>query len=204
MWTSAQEKQGLSCWPAAMIGLWWFGISTNRFPLWPWKDTRIVIGKLLSHFGLIVFGISEGVWCAKYTPDGNSCFSCSPDKTVRMWDARTGKETHRFGPHTDHLYWVCFDPIRKVIATSGAGNTIKVWDPRAKKGLFSLVGTLKQKIWDFSMKKKGQNKIVYSGAYTSDGERFITSEFDGVISIYNAKDYKLITSTNPIPGVRVC
>jgi WD40 repeat protein len=61
------------------------------------------------------------------SPDGTRIASASLDKTVRIWDAKTGRSLLRFPKHTDQVRVVIFIDNRLVASTSFDG-TIKIWD----------------------------------------------------------------------------
>jgi WD40 repeat protein len=54
--------------------------------------------------------------------------SASADKTVKLWDAATGKEITTVIGHSNYVYSVAFSPDRKTIASSSADNTVKLWN----------------------------------------------------------------------------
>eukprot|EP00747_Dinoflagellata_sp_TGD_P134620 gnl/TRDRNA2_/TRDRNA2_175353_c0_seq1.p1 gnl/TRDRNA2_/TRDRNA2_175353_c0~~gnl/TRDRNA2_/TRDRNA2_175353_c0_seq1.p1 ORF type:complete len:288 (+),score=-21.40 gnl/TRDRNA2_/TRDRNA2_175353_c0_seq1:288-1151(+) len=69
-----------------------------------------------------------------WTQDGQSIISCSPDHTVRAWDAETGKQTKLMGEHEAFVN-SCY-PLNKAtsVVVSGADDgCIKIWDLRTKR-----------------------------------------------------------------------
>ncbi len=46
-----------------------------------------------------------------WTPDGEHIISCSPDRTVRSWDAQSGLQVKKMGEHTDIVNSCC--PLRR-------------------------------------------------------------------------------------------
>ena len=57
--------------------------------------------------------------------DGKSVVSGSDDKTVRVWDAATGKEVQKLEGHSAHVNSVSFSPVR-VCRSRGAGEAVAV------------------------------------------------------------------------------
>ena len=52
--------------------------------------------------------------------DGKSVVSGSDDKTVRVWDAATGKEVQKLEGHSDYVTSVAFSPVRGVERAPGS------------------------------------------------------------------------------------
>src|SRR5438067_6825826 len=74
-------------------------------------------------------GHTETVYGIAFTPDGRQVVTGSFDKTVRIWDAATGKEIKVLdGPagHQNLVLSVAVSPDGKAIASGGQDNTAKV------------------------------------------------------------------------------
>ncbi len=69
-----------------------------------------------------------------FNQDGTRVVSGSEDKTVRLWDAKTGKQLLVLRGHTDAVSSVAFSPDGHRIASASKDKTVKVWDgsPLAK------------------------------------------------------------------------
>lgn len=60
--------------------------------------------------------------------DNNMVISSSWDKTLRLWDLKTGKTTKRFVGHTKEVYTVALSQDNRQIISSGADLSIKLWN----------------------------------------------------------------------------
>ena len=60
--------------------------------------------------------------------DGTRLAAANGDRTVRVWDARTGAEVAVLRGHTDLVLDVAFSPDGRRLASSSYDRTIRVWD----------------------------------------------------------------------------
>ena len=64
-----------------------------------------------------------------FSPDGKSIVSGSGDKTVRLWDAQTGRPIGQpMKRHDKSVLSVAFSPDGKRIVSGSEDNTIRLWD----------------------------------------------------------------------------
>lgn len=56
--------------------------------------------------------------------------TASSDKTVSIWDARTGLSTSTFYGHRNSCNSVCYNLMGTMIASSDADGAVKLWDTR--------------------------------------------------------------------------
>jgi WD40 repeat protein len=88
-------------------------------------------------------GHTESVLGAALSPDGKRVLSGGSDKTVRLWDATTGKELFKYQGHTESVVSVAFGPEGKALSGSVDG-TMRLWDLNTGKraGVFGHSGSL--------------------------------------------------------------
>lgn len=60
--------------------------------------------------------------------ENNMVISASWDKTLRLWDLRTGKTIRRFVGHTKEVYSVALSQDNRQIISAGADLGIKLWN----------------------------------------------------------------------------
>jgi WD40 repeat protein/uncharacterized caspase-like protein len=62
------------------------------------------------------------------TPDGTRIVSGSSDKTLKVWDAQTGRLIRTIKGHTDSILAVALSPDGMSLASGSADTTLKIWD----------------------------------------------------------------------------
>ena len=64
-----------------------------------------------------------------FSTDGKQVVSGSMDKTVRIWDAESGKTiTGPFEGHTDGVVSVAFSPDGNQVVSGSWDKTVRIWD----------------------------------------------------------------------------
>lgn len=76
----------------------------------------------------ILSGHDGGVARSAYSPDGTRIVTASFDKTVRIWDARTGIELRVLSGHTRPVQSAAYSADGTRIVTAAADGTARVWD----------------------------------------------------------------------------
>ncbi|MCP4816943.1 MAG: hypothetical protein GY888_30890, partial [Planctomycetaceae bacterium] len=73
-------------------------------------------------------GHTESVMSVAFCPDGKTLATASRDKTVKLWDVATGKESATHQGHEGMVYSVAFSPDGKTLASVSGDKTVKLWD----------------------------------------------------------------------------
>jgi hypothetical protein len=96
--------------------------------------------------------------------------SASWDKTVKLWDARTGAELRTLRGHMDGVTSVAFAAHGQVLA-SGSWDGVKLWDARTGAELRTL---------------RGHTIGVTSVAFTADGQVLASASGDETVKLWDA------------------
>ena len=66
--------------------------------------------------------------------------SSSSDKTVRLWDAKTGKSIVTLKGHDGYVESVAFSPDGKLLASGSRDGIVRLWDAKSGKEVATWVG----------------------------------------------------------------
>src|SRR5688572_6585687 len=69
-------------------------------------------------------GHQGSVLAIAFSPDGAVLASASRDKTIKLWDARTGKPVRTLTDHTADVYGVAFSPKGDLLASGGGDKAV--------------------------------------------------------------------------------
>jgi WD40 repeat protein/serine/threonine protein kinase len=74
------------------------------------------------------------------SPDGRRIASGSQDGTVKVWDAKTGKELPAIPAHAEQARSVAFSPDGQFLASGSWDKTVKLWDAQTGRNRLTLEG----------------------------------------------------------------
>jgi WD40 repeat protein len=89
---------------------------------------------------VIQAGHAGGITGAAYSGDGQHILTASRDSTLRLWEARSGREIRVLSGHTSAVMDVVFLPDGKRAASASVDHTVRIWDTETGKELRTLSG----------------------------------------------------------------
>ena len=126
-----------------------------------------------------LIGHTDYVFGVAFSPDGQRIVSGSLDKTVRVWDAATGKEMLTLKGHRDGVESVAFSPDGQWILSGSSGGTVKMWDAGTGQNALTL--------------EAGNASSV---AFSPDGRRIVSGSFDKTVKVWGAITGKQVLTLN--------
>jgi WD40 repeat protein len=171
---------------------------------------------------LTMHGHTDLVRSATFSHDGKYIVSGSEDRTIRIWDARTGNPTlPPFKSHTDMVSSISVSLDGRRIASGSIDKTIMVWD--ATNGqviagpfqghtntVFSVAFSPDDKqvvsgsadktirVWDIQTEKnvvgplKGHTDYIYHVVFSDDGKRIASASRDTTVRVWDVDSGTLI------------
>ena len=137
-------------------------------------------------------GHDDAIYALEFTPDGKYVITGSFDKTLKMWDVKTGKTVRTFGGPQGHKQMVlclALSPDGQTMISGGLDKQLKVWNVPSSSPLKTLTN----------------NEAINDIALTSDAKKVATAGKDGLVKIYNAEDgkelFKLAGHTGEVKAV---
>lgn len=135
--------------------------------------------------------------------------------SLRLWDAKTGREIRSFADVKDAIFSVKFSPDDKWVLTGCANHKAILWDVETGKAIKSFIGNTKDdlidsvafspdgrsvltgssdkiiRLWDIASGQEihqftGHTAWVNSVGFSPDGKQVVSGSWDGKIKLWDA------------------
>ncbi|CAD8204075.1 unnamed protein product [Paramecium pentaurelia] len=177
------------------------GINLNGAQLFncKWKNLQMnELHKLEGH--------SSDVNSVCFSPDGTMLASGSAEKSIHLWDVKTGKKISKLEGHSHWVNSVCFSPNGTLLASGSWDNTIRLWDQnlnlKNKRSIYNQFVSVQMAIHQHlevqiilltgqeKSKLVGHNDSVFSISFSPDGTKLASGSADKSIRLWDLKTGK--------------
>ena len=167
---------------------------------------------------------TDWVTALAYSPDGVLLATGGRGSGVQIWEAASGNEFHSLRGHQKAIADIKWRADSNLVATASEDGTIRFWDmnqgKEVKRGTASGGGILaldyarngklisstrdgRVQLWkaDLTLEKQSQPfpEMITEVAFSHDGDRYFTADWNGKIEAWNTLDFKKIGELSTTP-----
>jgi len=130
----------------------------------PFRESKALIRTLSGH--------TSYVRTCAVSPDGSFVVSASVDKTLKIWDAKTGRERATLEGHTREVFVCAVSPDGSFVVSASNDKTLKIWDAKTGQERATL---------------RGHTDRVSACAVSPDGSFVVSASNDQTLKLWDTK-----------------
>jgi WD40 repeat protein len=99
----------------------------------------------------------------RFLSDGKTLLSSSDDKTIRIWDTRSGKQLHLIETPTSVFSMEVLRPAERIVVSAGYDDSIRFWDIKTGRLVTTAKDLPAQQRWAMAGSPDGRLVAVGGG-----------------------------------------
>ena len=124
----------------------------------------------LCHRDMVFRGHEGAVSAVAFFPGGASVASAGDDRTIRIWELATGRQTGVLRGHLGPVSCLAVSPDGRFLASTSDDRTVKLWDLETLQERRTL---------------SGHTHKVIAAAFAPNGRLLATGSMDGTLRLWN-------------------
>jgi WD40 repeat protein len=152
----------------ATIRIWDINAPVNRLQVDTDKSSLGIVDECIH----ILSAHESRVWSVAFSPNGEILISGSEDKTIKLWNAKTGECLQTLQGHANWIKSIAFSPDGRLFASGSFDQTVKLWDAQTGDCLSTL---------------QAHASTVTAVAFSPDGQKLVSSSYDQTVKLWDVK-----------------
>ncbi|UXX79720.1 caspase family protein [Reichenbachiella carrageenanivorans] len=123
-------------------------------------------------------GHTAAINSLKYAPDGSAVYSASDDKSIKMWDVKTGVDINTFNAHTSPIQCMEISNDGRLLVSGDLEGKLLIWDAKTGENKLTI---------------QAHEGSVNTVKFTKDQQYLVSGGDDNMLKVWNLKGDTLKT-----------